>query len=142
MWFTAYLTMVNCLGNLAVLYVIDKKPYFSAQKCVQSPPIESASTGIIVICLREASYLISTFKYLSKRSAISHTLLYLGKEVYLQGSKVTETVLLCVLGHSPRLEKLALLRHSRGFERVEFVSIYLLSFSWFLVFLLFFISGK
>ena len=62
MWFAAYLTMVNCLGDLAVLYVIDKKPYFSAQKCVQSPPMESASTGI-VICLREASYLISIFKY-------------------------------------------------------------------------------
>lgn len=53
MWFAAYLTMVNCLGDLAVMYVIDKKPYFSSQKCAQSPPMKSASTGIIVICLRE-----------------------------------------------------------------------------------------
>lgn len=53
MWFAACLTMVNCLGNLAVLYVIDKKPYFSSQKCAQSPPMESASTGTVVISLRD-----------------------------------------------------------------------------------------
>lgn len=45
---TTYLTMVNCLGNLAVIYMADKKLYFSSQKCAQSPTVNSASTGFTV----------------------------------------------------------------------------------------------